>query len=92
MNRESIQIQDSLRQRLDEAQVAYRSAYDEYKRLMAISADTSSLDNPALCDGLHALSRAMQIHQHARLAYEPALKAFNDFILDGKRPPADPDR
>jgi hypothetical protein len=91
MRPEAVQVAESLREKLEEAQASYRRATDEYKRLMSISRETSSLNDPALVDGLHAMRRAIVIHEQARLEYQQALKAFNDFILDGKVPPSGPD-
>jgi hypothetical protein len=90
MHPEGVQVAELLREKLDEAQADYQRATNEYKRLMAMSSETSSLDDPALVDGLNAMRRAMAIHKQARLNYEQALKAFTDFILRGKAPPADP--
>jgi hypothetical protein len=87
MHLERIPVEESLRQKLNETQAAYRRAMDEYRRLMAISTDTSDLQNPALVDGNHAVRRAILIHQQARVKYEQALKAFNEFVIDGKLPP-----
>jgi hypothetical protein len=89
MRPEGFQVAESLREKVDQAQASYRRATDEYKRLMSISRGTSSLDDPGLVDGMHALRRAMAIHQQARLEYQQALKTFTDFILYGKVPPAD---
>jgi hypothetical protein len=78
----------ALRRDLQEAGAAYQRATAEYKRLTAISSAVSDVNDPAWPDGTFALRKAMQIHQHARLRYESALKAFTDFVLRGKHPPA----
>jgi hypothetical protein len=87
MRRDAIPVAESLREKLHEAQAAYERARDEYKRLMNISRETSSLDDPGLVDGMHAVRRALVIHRQARVVYEQALKAFTDFVLEGKVPP-----
>jgi hypothetical protein len=80
-------IADSLRQKLVEAQDEYRRATIEYKRLMSIHADMA--DTPAQSDGLYAMRRALAIHKQALRNFEKSLKAFNDFVLDGKLPPTE---
>jgi hypothetical protein len=83
-------VEEFLRQQLDKAWIARQRAADEYKRLMNISVDTFDPREPALVDGNYALRCALVIHQHALRGYEQALRAFTDFVLDGKQPPTDP--
>ena len=86
MYTERRQIEQSLRQRLENARAAYRRATDESIRLMGISEDTSDLGNPARVDGTHAMSKALLIERQASGDYRKALKVFYDFIVYGKRP------
>ena len=80
--------ENQLREKVKQAEVSYRRATDEYKRLMSIFTDTSSLDDLGLVEG--PLRHALVIQQQARVIYDQALKTFNDFILHGKLPPTDP--
>lgn len=73
-----------LQRKLDEASAAYKKAMAEYKRLMAVSTDTTHLQDPALVDGNLALRQAMHIHRQARLRYEAALRQFTDSRSSGR--------
>jgi hypothetical protein len=84
-----VEISDSLRRKLEEAQTEYRCAAAEYKRLMNISRDTNDATDPALRDGVYAMRRALQIHEQAYRNYTRALKVFTDFTLYGKLQPED---
>ena len=81
-------VENQLREKVEQAEASYRRATDEYNRLMSISTDTSSLDDLGLVED--ARRHALVIQEQARLIYDQALKTFNDFILHGKVPPTDP--
>ena len=76
------EISQSLRRRFDEASAAYKSASQEYHRLMDIVKDVESVSP----DGHRALMQAMQVQQHALLKYERASKDLWDFTRHGKLP------
>ena len=80
------EISERLRLKPEEAKVVYDRACQQYNRLMAIAADTDTLEEPAFQDGIYAMRKAMQVHRQARLQYQHALKDFTDFILHGKMP------
>jgi hypothetical protein len=71
----------ALQRKLREAQRAYQRAVSEYRRLIAISSDTSAVDDPGRVDGNHAFHQALITHGRARVDYERALKEFTEHVL-----------
>jgi len=75
----------TLKAKVRTAELEYRRALEEYRRLTRISTATSDLNDPGFVDGNFAMRRAMQVHTCARRKYESALKEFTDFVLNGNR-------
>ena len=74
-------LEETWRDRLEQASHRYRSAQREAAKTLA---DAGSVPHP---DGQFAASRAFQAASTAFAEYRRVLKIFNDLVIDGKVPP-----
>ncbi len=76
-------VEEELRNRLKQAENAYRAASAEY--LKTRQQNAGLLDHP---DGAYAVRHAAKLERIAIQKYRRALGAFADFVLRGRTPPA----
>ncbi|HJT89074.1 MAG TPA: hypothetical protein VJ732_14495 [Bryobacteraceae bacterium] len=77
--------EENLRDALEQAGAEYHAANEKFRRLTDLYRDLGA-EHP---DGPRALAQAVAVHNESFRKYRAALKAFNDFVLDGKLPAED---